>query len=229
MLPRRSDLIVTNAKAPFGPPPQREDGFQMSTDLTFNSDTTETLPGGIYNITEGPAPDQPPQNMNVDLTFAGPATIDVDNVGGGYQALHDQTINFGILTLTDRLNVSGTSTVTLKGQIFNNQGDIGVAGYYGTNLNIDANIVNNTGTLDPVQYGTVNVKADIVTNNGKMSSEPGSITIDAKILGGTGMSFLGYYASMTLEGGMVGSGQTFDMQYAYNSLTIDAPSQFHGP
>jgi hypothetical protein len=177
----------------------------MSTDLTFNSDTTETLPGGIYNITEGPAPDQPPQNMNVDLTFAGPATIDVDNVGGGYQALHDQTINFGILTLTDRLNVSGTSTVTLKGQIFNNQGDIGVAGYYGTNLNIDANIVNNTGTLDPVQYGTVNVKADIVTNNGKMSSEPGSITIDAKILGGTGMSFLGYYASMTLKA--VWSGQ----------------------
>ncbi len=193
------------------------------TTLTFNSDATETLPGGEYSINEGPV-SGPFHDVTVGLTFTGPTTIVDDTNGAGYQSENTQNINFGILTI-DKLGDSGTATTNLNGRILTSNGDIVVSGYYGSNLNIDTDIFNNNGTLDPIPYGTVKIDTNVMNNNGTIDGI-GSFTIDAKVLGGTGMDFM-QYQTMTLKGGVVGAGQTFNVGY-FSNLNIDEPGQFHG-
>ncbi len=128
--------------------------ISTDTNLSFNSNTTETLRGGTdYNITQTGSSD-------VNLNFTLPASIDNDTVQSGTQTINDSILN--LKTLTAEPN----STVTFNDSILNNN-------------------------------GTINA------NDGS------NITIDSKLLGGTGMTFISD-STVTMQG-MVGGGQTVDV------------------
>jgi hypothetical protein len=85
--------------------------------------------------------------------------------------------------------------------------------------------------LDAFNSGTINIDTKIFTNNGSIEATNGSnITIDSQLLGGTGMTFISD-ATVTMEGGAVGSGQTVDVGTggaSNGNLVIDDPKDFFG-
>jgi hypothetical protein len=201
----------------------------MTTNLNFTTSTTETLRGGTdYNITQYNTQGAP--TLEVNLTFTLPSTIDNDSISGIANA---QTINFNVLTLADNLSidVGYNGSATFNGQVFTNNGIMSASGYYGADVNINSNAVINNGKIDPdpVRAAIFNINADVLANNGTIGGNPGQIDIDAKVIGGNGMSFIGDYETLTLNG-LVGGGQTFTVSQNsyYGALKIENPTQFNG-
>ncbi len=157
----------------------------MTTDLNFNSSTTETLRGISYDITQTAT--AAPTTVNLDFTL--PVNIASDNVTGTGNAVSSFTA-----TQTDNFSI----------------------------MNLNSLSVND---------GSVTFNGAILNNNGTMDALYGTIDINTKVLGGTGMSFIGESSQVQVHG-LVGSGQTFELSKGsdiFNSnLRIDNPSTFFG-
>jgi hypothetical protein len=119
----------------------------MTTNLTFTTSATETLPGGTYNISENAGyPHLGP--LDATLNFTRPATIENDAVNGGSidRAAHaSQTLNFKTMNLRGELSTGWNDNVVLNGNNLVNNGTISAGSEPGVAVTINTKLLGGHG------------------------------------------------------------------------------------
>jgi hypothetical protein len=150
--------------------------------------------------------------MTTDLNFTSSTTETL--LGGtdyniNQSAETDVTLKFTLPSTLDNDTITSNAVQTL-------------------NFNI-MNLTHGLSASSPAGGGTLeNLNGDILNNNGTITAyDSANITINNKLLGGDGMSFIG--GSTMRVKGVVGSGQTFNVGFVYSGFFIvDNPRTFFG-